>query len=498
MNLRWFFLLFLLAGCGPAPEVRVGSKRQPEAIILGDMIALLTTNAGARAEHQEARALGGTQFLWKALLNGDIDVYIEYTGTISAEILAGRGLKDQAAIRQALATFGILMSRQLGFNDTYAIGMKKEAASRLGIRKISDLRGHPELKFGFSSEFMDRADGWRGLRDRYHLPQHGDQVRGLDHDLAYQGLINGTLDATDLYSTDAKIRSLNLQILEDDLSQFPADPAVLLFRRQLQEHQPAAVASFLQLEGRISEADMIDMNARAELDKVPESQVAADFLAASLDIHVQPQVEGKIERLLRHTRQHLFLVAVSLAMAIVVAVPLGILAARWSGAGHGILAVTGMIQTIPSMALLVFMIPFLDIGAKPAIAALFLYSLLPIVENTFAGLHNIPTPLRESAEALGLSAAARLRLIELPIASRTILAGIKTAAVINVGTATLGGFVGAGGFGEVIFTGIPKADFRGLILWGAIPAAVLALVVLGLFELAERWLVPKGLRLKPD
>jgi osmoprotectant transport system permease protein len=226
--------------------------------------------------------------------------------------------------------------------------------------------------------------------------------------------------------------------------------------------------------------------------------VAADFLVKELNLRVQPQLESLAGSLWRHTREHVYLVGLSLAAAIVIAVPFGILAARWPRTGQGMLAATGVIQTIPSMALLVFMIPLLGIGTKPAIVALFLYSLLPIAQNTYTGLRVIPGHIRESAEALGLSAAARLRLVELPMAARTILAGIKTAAVINVGTATLGGFIGAGGYGQVIFDGIPRGDYRGLILWGALPAALLALLVLELFELAERWLVPKGLRLKPE
>jgi osmoprotectant transport system permease protein len=162
-----------------------------------------------------------------------------------------------------------------------------------------------------------------------------------------------------------------------------------------------------------------------------------------------------------------------------------------------ILAIVGIVQTIPSLALLVFLIPFLGIGGLPAMVALFLYSLLPIVRNTYAGLHDIPIQIRESAEALGLRAAARLRLVELPMAARAILAGIKTSAVINVGTATLGALIGAGGYGQPILTGI-RLDDLGLILEGAVPAAVLALLVQGLFELAERWLVPRGLRLKGE
>jgi osmoprotectant transport system permease protein len=486
-------LVLLVSGCAQPAEIRVGSKRQPESVILGEMVTLLARSTGAQVDHR--RALGGTQVLWKALLNDEIQVYTEYTGTISAEILVDSSLRNLDVLRQRLDQDGIVMSQPLGFNDTYAIGMRKDAAQRLGISKISDLRNHPTLKFGFSNEFMERADGWPGLRHAYGLPQK--DVRGLEHDLAYQGLVSGAIDATDLYSTDAKIRSLNLLVLVDDRKYFPAYEAVLLFRKDLPQRAPAVVQAFLRMQGQISDAAMIDMNARVEIDREDESRVAADFLASRLGIQVQAQSVGGAERILRLTWQHLFLVAVSLAAAVLIAVPLGVLAARRPRAGQAILATAGIFQTIPSIALLVFMIPLLGIGAKPAIAALFLYSLLPIIQNTYAGLHSIPGHLVESAEALGLPALARLRLVELPMAARTILAGIKTAAVINVGTATLGGFIGAGGYGEVIFTGISKSDTR-LILLGAVPAALLALVVQGLFELAERTLVPKGLRLQAE
>jgi len=242
---------------------------------------------------------------------------------------------------------------------------------------------------------------------------------------------------------------------------------------------------------------MIEMNARVQLDDVPESQVAAEFVRERLGVQAEVVIESTFERLLRLTGQHLALVTVSLLAAILLAVPLGVLGARQPGVGQGILAGTGVIQTVPSIALLVFMVPLLGLGAWPAIAALFLYSLLPIVRNTYAGLHDIPLSVRESAEALGLSPLARLRLVELPMASRTILAGVKTAAVINVGTATLGGLIGAGGYGQVIFAGLRKDD-AGLMLQGAVAAAVLALAVQGLFEIAERYVVPKGLRLRAE
>jgi osmoprotectant transport system permease protein len=193
--------------------------------------------------------------------------------------------------------------------------------------------------------------------------------------------------------------------------------------------------------------------------------------------------------------EHVQLVAVSLAAAIVVAIPLGIWAASLPRAGQVILAIVAAIYTIPSLALLVFMIPLLGIGWKPAVMALFLYSLLPIVRNTHAGLTGISPAVRESAAAMGLPPLARLLRVELPLSFPSILAGIQTSAVVNVGTATLGALIGAGGYGQPILTGI-RLDNNRLILQGAVPAAVLALVVQAGFELLGRAIIPRGMRLR--
>jgi osmoprotectant transport system substrate-binding protein/osmoprotectant transport system permease protein len=476
-----------------AATVSVGSKAFTEGVILGELVTEDLDAAGVPVVHRAQ--LGGTQVLWKALLAGDIDVYAEYTGTIAAEILAGKGpaARDEDGLRRALAAQGVVMGAPLGFADTYALGMKAERARALGVRRISDLAAHPDIKLGFSNEFMDRQDGWPALRDFYGLGSIRD-VRGLDHDLAYRAVASGAIDVTDFYSTDAEIKFYGLTVLEDDRHHFPPYHAVLLWRADLPRRAPTAVGALEALAGRIGDADMIDMNARAKLDGVPEARVAADFLRARLSVQAKARVAGFLGRLARNTRDHLFLVAVSLFAAILVALPLGILSARHPRLGQAVLGVVGLIQTIPSLALLVFMIPLFGIGALPAMIALFLYSLLPIVRNTHAGLTDVPATTREAAAAMGLPSGARLRLVELPMASRAILAGIKTSAVINVGTATLGAVIGAGGYGQPILSGIRLAKL-GLTLEGAVPAAVLALLVQAGFELLERLVVPRGLRL---
>ena len=466
-----------------ADGVAVGSKNFTEAVILGEIAVLAGRDAGVEVQHR--RQLGGTRILWRALAEGDIDAYAEYTGTLADELLGMPGA-DRAALDAALAERGLAMTAPLGFDNTYAIGMRRERAADLGIATLSDLRTQPGLKVGLSNEFMSRADGWPGLRQAYALPQRPD---GLDHDLAYRALADGAIDATDLYSTDAEIPDYDLVVLDDDRGYFPSYAAVFLYRTDLAQRAPAWLTALQGLEGRIDAATMQRLNAQVKIDRATESAAAAQWL----DVEA-PTTRGRAARIWQRTWEHLSLVGISLGLALLVALPLGVVAARRPRLGQGVLTLTGLLQTLPSLAVFVFMIPIFGIGAGPAIAALFLYSLLPIVRNTHAGLTGIPRDLRETAAALGLAPRTRLWRIELPLATRTILAGIKTAAVINVGTATLGALIGAGGYGQPILTGI-RLDDIGLILEGAVPAAVLALLVQALFEAIERVLTPRGLRL---
>lgn len=483
-----FLILLPAPGAAQAPDstITVGSKKFTENVILGAMAAQLLQVEGFAAEHREE--LGGSRFLWEALRRGDIDVYPEYTGTLIQEILA-REDATRENVRAVLDRYGIRMTAPLGFNNTYALGMNAAEAESLGIRTISDLRAHPDLRFGFSNEFMDRADGWPALRRAYDLPQTN--VRGIDHDLSYRGLASGAVDVIDLYATDAEIAAYDLRVLDDDQNFFPSYEAIYLYRADLAERAPEAVAALRQLEGRISAETMTRLNKRAKIEGENEAAVAAAFLNTTLELRQPLEVEttGRTARIVQRTREHVLLVGVSLLLAVLVAVPLGVVAFKTGWAGQGLLLAVGITYTIPSLALLAMMVPPLGLGTVPAVTALFIYSLLPIVWNTYTGLSDIPRPLTESALALGLSEGARLRLVELPLAARSILAGVKIAAVINIGTATLGALIGAGGYGQPILTGIRRADL-GLILEGTVPAAVLTVLVLALLEGIERALLP--------
>ena len=499
-------LLIALVAVDPPAEttLRIGSKAFSESVILGELLAVRGRQLGYEVRHR--RELGGTGLVWKALLSGDIDVYPDYTGTIAESILRDPQLRDEAAIRERLAQDGIRMSRPLGFENAYALGMREATAERIGIRRISDLRDHPKLAFGFGNEFMDRDDGWPSLQRTYELPQIN--VRGLDHMLAYRALRSGDIQVMDVYTTDANIQTYEIRTLEDDLRHFPKYDAVVLYRADLEDRAPRFVAAIRELEGHVSRDDMLAMNVAVDVRQEDEARTAANFLFEKFGVGevVAPPSESErwaefARRMAKYTAQHLFLVVVSLGAAIVVAVPLGVVAAKKPALGQVILSVTEIVQTIPGLALLIFLMTpvswfgLSSIGPAPAIVALFLYSLLPVIRNTYTGIRDIPNAMRESATAMGLTPWARLSQVELPMASRLILAGIKTTAVINVGYATLGGLIGAGGYGELIMQGLRRSSELKM-LEGAVPAAIMALVVKWLFEWSERWLVPRGLRLK--
>ena len=476
-------LLLLLATISNAQLVAVGSKKFTESYVLGEIAKRALSEAGLEVEHKQG--MGATAIVWNALKANAIQAYPEYTGTVSEELLKRPGI-DADTMRAELKKLGLGMTKELGFNNTYGLVMRRADAERLGIRKISDLAKHPELKCGITHELMGRADGWKGLIGKYALKF--DDVKGVDHSLGYAALFAGQADLKDCYTTDAEIKKYELRVLEDDRSYFPKYLAVFLYRLDA----PAKLAETLdKLGGTIDETKMIALNEEANRTK-DFAAAASQYFTPNAPPAETADPNAQLPNLLG---RHLLLVGISLLLAILVGIPLGIAASRGGAVGGTILGVAGVIQTIPSLALLALLvaIPFLGTSPQTAIVALFLYSLLPIVRNTAAGIAGIPGPLRESAAALGLEPMARLRKVYLPMAMPTILAGIKTSAVINVGTATLAALIGAGGLGEPIVSGLALNDAP-TILRGAIPSAILAVVVQFGFDAVERAVVPRGLR----
>jgi len=480
------------ATAAPEDRLRIGSKRFTESYVLAEVLA----RAADPARPAEVLAgLGNTAIVYEALRAARIDLYPEYLGTIDREILKGEGGADLASIRVRLAPLGLGVAVPLGFNNGYALAMRESEAERLGIRRLSDLAAHPTLRAGLSNEFIGRADGWPGLAARYGLPQ---RPTGLDHALGYAALAEGRIDLMDIYTTDAKIGQLKLRVLEDDRGHFPRYDAVLLHRLDVPARTPAAWARLQALEGRIDERAMIAMNARAELDGVSFETIARDFLAGlsgAAGGGEQPADpvarRGPIDKLFapdlgRLAAQHLGLVAASVAAAVAIGLPLAIAVAARPRARAAVLAVAGVLQTVPSLAMLALLIAATGtIGVLPAVLALTLYALLPIVHTAVAGLAGVPQGLRDAADALALTRGQRLRLVELPVAMPMIVAGLRTATTICVGTATIAAFIGAGGFGERIVTGLALND-GALLLAGALPSAALAIALDAALALLER------------
>jgi osmoprotectant transport system permease protein len=491
----WLAAAVLVAGAlAPAAAaadetpIRVGSKSFTESYILGEIVAQLIEQAGeARAERR--LGLGGTGIVYGALTSGDVDIYVEYTGTISRMILKAPSVTTLDALRERLRPLGLTVSDSLGFDNTYALAVRRETAMKLNLRTISDLRRHPHLTAAFDPGFLEREDGWPGLRRHYGLNLAS--VRIMEHALTYPALTSGRVDVIDVFATDGQLARLELVLLADDRGFFPDYAAVLLVHQSFLERYPRTWAELQRrLVGRIDNATMARLDAGVDLEDRSFTEVAARFLGRPTRGATARWSSRDLGRL---TLEHLGLVAAAVGVATALGVPLGILAARRRRLAQVELMGVGLLQTIPALALLSFMIPLFGIGPVPALVALCLYALLPIVRNTHAAVTTLDPQLGDMAVVLGLGGWQRLAWVELPLASVTIMAGIKTAAVVTVGTATLAAFIGGGGYGTLIVTGLALNDVT-TILAGAIPSAVMALAIHAAFEGLDRLVVPTPLR----
>jgi osmoprotectant transport system permease protein len=494
-------------GGGDRPIV-IASKPFAESYILAEMFAQLLEARGLRVDRRPG--FGATELAFAALRTGAIDLYPEYTGTGLTAILHEKPAVSAAAAFQRVSVefrsrYGIRWLPPLGFENTYAIALRRSTSDSLGLRTLSDLvKAAPRLRAGLTPDFIGRADGLPGIQGAYGI-RFAD-VRALGPAIKYQALAASQVDVIDGYSTDGLIVRYDLVVLTDDKHFFPPYEAAAVVSRRLATDNPRAIAALGELSGRLDPSTMRALNKRVEVDGVPVTVVARDALRALSLIDVAPQtvsdersstglvsyLASQRATLARLTARHVELVVLSLVAAILIALPLGLLLERSARRAEAVIRGVGVLQTLPGIALLAFMIPLLGIGVRPALVALVLYSLYPIVRNTFTGVRDADPAAVSAARALGMTDAQILREVRLPLAAPVIMAGIRTAAVIDVGTATLAAFIGAGGLGEPIVAGLALSDTR-MVLSGAIPAALLALLVDGALALVERWTRPGGL-----
>jgi len=499
-----------VAGTDATAPVVVASKPFGESYLLAELFAQLLEAHGIEVDRR--LGLGATEIAFGALREGRIDVYPEYTGTGLLAILGETPPSEAGeAFRRVSEAFrtrwGVRWLPPLGFENSYAIAVRRATADSLRLETLSDLvRVSSRLVGGFSPDFIGRADGLAGLRSAYGLELGS--VRALLQAVKYQALNAGEVDVIDGYRTDGQIARYDLVVLRDDRSFFPPYEAAALVGRRLAQSRPDAVAALAELSGLIDQERMRALNLRLEVDGDDVALVSRDALV-SLGLVERPAGEAapppfpaerrsligylwtKRAETARLTLRHLLLVALSLGSGVLVAVPLGLGLERARGRAETVIRGIGLLQTVPSIALLAFMIPLLGIGVLPAVIALFLYSLYPIVRNTFTGVRDADNAAVSAARSLGMSDAQLLAQVRLPLAAPVIMAGIRTAAVIDVGTATLAAFIGAGGLGDPIVAGLALSDTR-LILSGAIPAALLALAVDLTLGFVERGVTPRG------
>ncbi len=495
----------LTATAAPPGTIRVGSKNFTEQEILGELVAQLLER---RTDLRVERKLGliGTNVCHDALVGGELDVYVEYTGTGLVNILGGepRGSGADVAFtvaREYRERFGLDWLPPIGFENTYAIAVRRDVADRLGWRTASDIVPIADtLRIGMAQEFAERQDGLPGFLETYGIDRFADTI-DLDPGLMYDA-VGGEAAQVDLifgFSTDGRIQTYDLSVLEDDRNFFPPYDAAPVLRGDTLRQYPQIADALALLAGTIDAAEMGRMNYAVDVERRRPADVAREWIDARLGQSGATEIveradPGLIEMFVSRRAeitselvQHIWLTTVGVGIALVIGIPVGIAIQRTPALRAPALAVTEVLQTIPSLAMLAFLFVIYQLlGDVPAITALVLYALLPIVLNTFTGINEVPPQLVEAARGLGMSSWQRLRMVEIPLALPMIIAGVRTATVLTIGIATLATFIGAGGLGVFIARGLARGDAR-LPLLGALPAAVLAVLAGLVIRGLELW-----------
>ena len=517
MSVQWriagvlLFCTILVAQTDAADTVRIGAKNFTEQEILGELVAqLIERHTNLQVERNFG--LGGTGVCHAALVSGELDIYIEYTGTALLNVLKHEPLTDPDAVFRLVAgtyrdRFDLEWLPPIGFNNTYAITIRSQHAEENGCQTISDLSSIARrLSAGFTAEFMERPDGYPGLSHVYGL-DFG-RTADLDPGLMYKALADGQVDVICAFATDGRIAAYRLRVLTDDKGFFPPYDAAPIVRGALLREHPEVRDALVALAGAIDDVAMQRLNYAVDILRERPAAVAADWInsrkgrvSTPATAPAQPYdadrvgfgefVARRSGELWQKVVEHFALTGLAMVIAILVGVPTGIAIHRHRFASPGVLAVTEIMQTIPSLAMLAFLFAvYRVLGMAPAVTALVLYALLPIVLNTYTGLKELSPEIIEAANGVGMSSRQCLLMVELPLALPVIVAGIRTSTVWTVGIATLSTYIGAGGLGDFISRGLARNDAR-LTLLGAVPAAIMAVTLSLGIRIAERYL-PKG------
>ena len=511
-----FFISFAYENIALANKDRkqliIGSKIFTENILLAEMLSILLEEK-YNFKVVKKFNMGGTKLVFDSLKNRQIDIYPEYTGTGYTMLLKKSGetnpKKTYRIVKsEFLKRFQMIWSLPLGFENTYILAVREKDIRFQNIHSISQLKGHiGSFRLGMGHEFVERKDGFDNFSNRYQLHFPKNQVITMNPALMYSALDNKEVDMIMAYSTDGRIKAFKLKTLKDDKSFFPSYEAAYLTRKDVLKAWPEVQTAFSDLEYNISEKEIISLNNQVDQLDYDLSQTARHFLIKKKllvekiqklqKVHLIDYYMSKKKYFFKILVEHLVLIFVSLFFALCISIPIGIWATRNSKVEKIVFFLVNTLQTVPSIALLGLLIPFLGIGFMPAVFALFLYSLLPLIRNTFEGIKNVDRNYIEASAGIGLNAWQILIFVQIPLALPIMLAGVRVATVIVVGTATLAAYIGAGGLGDPIFRGIATLDSR-LIFLGAIPACLLAVILDMSIAFVEKLIISKGLKMEKN
>ena len=458
-----FLSLLLFSKLTYSDEILIGAKKFTEGNISAHIVSQLISRIDPSQKTRVLENLGGTGIVTAAIKSKEVDIYVDYTGTLINSFKS-----DRRRLEDDLLKEGIYLGPELGFNNSYGLAVGPKS-SRL---KISDIKESDRI--GVSHEFYKRKDGYESLKDHYGF---NITPTAVEHSLLYNSLSSDHLDIIEVYTTDAKIRKNNLRVLKDDKKFFPRYDAVVLVNKEFMEDNAELVDSlFTEIEKNIDNNKIMNANYLVEEQGLTYAQAAGHVTKTHVD-----GSSNELLDILPYFLDHFKYLIITVILCVVVGVPLGAISAKSKKMEKWIVGTVSVLQTIPSLALLVFLIPIFGLGEVTTLIALVLYGLLPIVKNTYNGVKNIPTELIEFSDLIQMSKLQKLFIIELPLAKEEILTGVRITSVMTVGLTVIASFIGAGGLGMLIVTGLSLND-TDMILRGAIPSALMALVIEFFFQ----------------